>query len=125
VIPLEDEVGCLDASAEASRHSLFLLPFPFFPKAIHIAFHLKRNKIFRSTQMSEQDIYRQFGEALSAFDREGDTARTRELTRKAIEDAFDAGFSGKEIEAIHTQVYIKSEAADDPEFRNLQDFAEK
>jgi hypothetical protein len=75
--------------------------------------------------MTEQDIYRQFEEALAAFDREGDTPRTRELTRKAIEDALDAGFSGKEIEAMHAQVCIKSEAADDPEFRNLQDFAEK
>jgi hypothetical protein len=46
--------------------------------------------IFEGLKMTEQDIYRQFEEALAAFDREGDTPRTRELTRKAIEDAFYA-----------------------------------
>jgi hypothetical protein len=75
--------------------------------------------------MTEEDIYRRFAEAYTSFDQEGITPINQEFSQKIIQDAFDAGFSGEEIEAIHTQVYIESEPADDPEFRNLQRSAEE
>lgn len=55
---------------------------------------------------------------------EGITPTTEEVVQKIIKGALEAGFSFEEFEAIHAQVWRKSEAADDPEFRNLQRFEE-
>lgn len=55
---------------------------------------------------------------------EGITPTTEEVVQKIIKGALEAGFSFEEFGAIHVQVWRKSEAADDPEFRNLQRFEE-
>jgi hypothetical protein len=75
--------------------------------------------------MTEQDIYRQFEESYAIFDKEGITPANAECVERIFKTASEAGFSADEIAAIHAQVLIKSEAADDPEFRNLQQSMEK